>query len=470
MPTSRRRAPVALAAALLTVGLAGGLLVWAPWQPSPSRSGAPEPVPDQPSPVDPSEALLQTQLGGLASLLIGDDPLLRACADAETTLPERDRPASVAAVTADTEALRQLELAERPEIRLLPDAEMTAQVARSFRGRAEPGQVDLDTRVLTALGAIRPGTDLGSLRVDAFAEQVSGYHLGAQSLIGIRVDDPDRLSPLERAVLAHELEHALSYQHLDRPSDQPDRDESTDAQLASAALVEGSAVTTMLQYATAALTPAQQAALRGELRARADRAVLAGYSPYLLAELQFPYREGLRYTCQRWLAGGWDAVEAGYRDPPATTAAVLFPERHGEQPQQPAALADPGGRWEHAGTSSFGAAELEWLLAAPGGDASVGLDQPRQRVSAWDGGELSVWTDGDRSAVGLALVDRGGGRPLCDTVRQWYAAANPAASQDQDGTRVRFDGPRQDAVLACPGSQVRLGIAPRLPDAATIIE
>ncbi|MPZ26241.1 MAG: hypothetical protein GEV12_07245 [Micromonosporaceae bacterium] len=461
---------MSLAAAVLTVGLVGVLLVPAPWTaPTPPPASPPTGV-GQPPLTDPAEALLRERLGGLGSLLIGDDPLLQACADPGTAPPALAEPASLAAVTAHTEALRRRELVESPDIQLLPDAEMTARVARSFRGRAEPAQVDLDTRALTGLGAIQPGTDLGSLRVDAFAEQVNGYHLGEQGVIGVRAadDDPDRLRPLERVVLAHELEHALSFQHLGRPSDSRDGDESTDARLASAALVEGSATTTMLHYATAVLTPAQQAVLRGDLRLRAGQGALAGYSPYLLAELQFPYREGLRYTCRRWLAGGWDEVEAGYRDPPASTAAVLFPERHGEQPRRPATLADPGGPWEHARTSSFGAAELEWLLTAPGGEVSASLDQPRQRVSAWDGGELAVWTNGDATAVGLALVDRGGGPALCDTVRQWYAAAFPRASQEQDGTRVRFDGPRQDAVLACPGSQVRLGIAPTATVAATI--
>ena len=36
-----------------------------------------------------------------------------------------------------------------------------------------------------------------------------------------------------------------------------------------------------------------------------------------------------------FLDGGWEAVNALYQDPPPTTAAVLFPERHSEQPQQP---------------------------------------------------------------------------------------------------------------------------------------
>jgi hypothetical protein len=438
-----------LAAGLVAAAALTATLAWA-WWPDP-------------------DAALRERLGGLASLLIGDDPLLRACADPGHPVPgaEEAEADPVATVTAQTEALRELALDQPPEVRLLADAEMTAQVAEFFEDRGEAEQIDLDTRALTALGAIPPGTDLAALRVEAFAEQVSGYHLGEQQLIGIRVSEPDRLSPLERVVLAHELEHALSFQHLGRPADHRDQEESADARRASSALVEGSAAATMLQYATAALTPAEQSTMRDQLRARAEQRALSRYSPYLLAELRFPYQEGLRYTCQRWLDGGWAAVRAAYLDPPATTAAILFPDRPGD-PRKPAGLSDPGRSWEHARTSSFGAAELEWLLAAPGGNPAAGLDRVRERVSTWDGGELTVWTRGDASAVGLALVDRGGGARLCDTVRQWYAAAFPVAVEERDGARVRFDGRGQDAVLDCPGSQVRLGIAPTLAAAAAI--
>jgi hypothetical protein len=470
--TARNRRPAALVAAgAVLAGLAsGGLLVWAPWQ---WPAGGLGPVPARTAPADP-DAALREQLGGLASLLIGDDPLLRECADPGPGAPAPEPttgPDPVASVTAQTEALRGRELRQAPEVRLLADHEMTDQVAEFFAGRDDPEQLELDARTLTALGAIPPGTDLAALRIDAFAEQVSGFHLGAERLIGVRVGAPGALSPLERVVLAHELEHALSYQHLGRPADYRDGDESADAARAFSAVVEGSAAAAMLQYASAVLAPDEQVRLRAELATRAEQRALADYSPYLLAELRFPYREGLRYTCQRWLDGGWPAVEAGYRDPPVTTAAVLFPERHGEPPREPAELAGPGGTWQHAGTSSFGAAELEWLLAAPGGDPAATLDQTRQRVSAWAGGERTVWTDQGAGAVGLALVDRvaGGGPPLCETVRRWYAAAFPTAVPARAGNQVRFDGQRQDAVLACPGSQVRLGIAPTLAEAAAIV-
>jgi hypothetical protein len=456
---------VTVLAGTAAVALAAAMLLSAPWsrdRPAPPGPAAP-PVPS-PSP-ESADALLRERLGGLAGMVIGGDPQLRACADPG---PVADPTAGdpVERVIEQVEAVRGVTLDDPPEIRLLHDAEMTAQVAEAFADQLDEQQVDLDTRTLTALGAIAPGTDLAHLRKEVYARQVSGYHDAAEGLIVLRVGDPSALSPLERVVLAHEVEHALADVHFDPPVEDPD--ETEDSARARAAVVEGSAVVTMLQYATAALTPAEQAAMRDELLARAGEHELAGYSPYLRAQLQFPYVAGVRYICQRWLAGGWEAVADAYRDPPRSTAAVLFPDRHDEQPRQPAPLADPGGDWEPARTSRFGAAELEWLLAAPGGSPGAALDRTRQRVAAWDGGELAVWTGEAGTVLGLALVDSGEGPPLCDTVRQWYAAAFPMAKVGQVGTDTTFTAGRQDAALACPGDQVRLGIGPTTADARAV--
>jgi hypothetical protein len=456
---------MAALATVVTAALAAAVLLAAPWQRDPASGPAAGPA-ASPAPEREDE-LLRERLGGLGALLIGDDPTLRACAGRDPVpVPTATDP--VDRVIAQVEAVRELPLDDRPEIQLLDDAEMTARVAGAFAARAEDRRADLDARALAALGAVTAGADLGYLRGEVFARQVSGYHLGGESVIAVRNRPPVALSPLERVVLAHELEHALSLAHLGRPAEHREADETEDAARASAAVVEGSAVTIMLQYASAALTPAERAALRDELAARASEQQLLGYSPYLRAELRFPYLEGVRYICQRWLTGGWEAVADAYRDPPPSTAAVLFPERHDEQPRQPAPLSDPGEGWERARDSTFGAAELEWLLAAPGGNRLAALDRTRQRVSAWDGGELVVWTREADTVVGLALVDRGGGTPLCDTVRDWYAAAFPTAGAAPTGTGTTFTDVRQDAVLACSGDDVRLGIGPTTADAGAV--
>src|SRR5690606_39463505 len=120
-------------------------------------------------------------------------------------------------------------------------------------------RVDLERRILTALGAVAPGTNLRRLRVDVFAAQVSGYFLGSQDRIAVRTADPGTLSPLEQVVLAHEWEHALTWQNLPRPEAHP-----SDGRLAAAAVVGGSGALAARRYAQ----PAPRDAARDRVWAR----------------------------------------------------------------------------------------------------------------------------------------------------------------------------------------------------------
>lgn len=429
----------------------------------PAHPTAPPAPPDRqaPPPADAAGQVVLEQLGGLAALA-ADDPLLEECAGPET-LPAVTGDDPVTVVQRRTEQIRGLEPPGSVRVELLDDAEMTQRVAGAFGSQWSRRELDLEQRVLTALGAVPPGTDLRTLRVDVFAAQVSGYFLGSQDRIAVPTADPDTLTPLEQVVVAHEWEHALTWHNLARPEA-----DTTDGQLAVTAVVEGSAALTMRMYAHTALSDAERDQMWAELAGRAAGDELAGFSPYLRAELRFPYLEGMRYLCARWADGGWEAVNAAFTDPPRTTAEVLFPERRGQVPRRPEPLGDPGAGWREAADRDLGAAELEWLLAAPGADPDAALSDPRGRVAAWGGGWLVLWTDEPLTAVGLALVDRGGAPSLCVTVQEWYAAAFPDATVTGSGDGATFTGPAQHAALSCEDEQVRLGIAPDPATASAI--
>lgn len=415
------------------------------------------------------DTLLRERLGGLASLVLPAGSAIEQCAVPTGVVPEPPPDAGVVdGLIAVTEELREHTLSEPIDVRVLDATAMADEVEERFAGRADPERIDLDTRVLTALGAIPAGADLADLRVVAFAEQVSGLHAGGDSLILLRAEDPGALSPLERTVLVHELEHAVTFQQLARPGEHRDNGEHSDQRRASVAVVEGSATLVMLQFARSVLDPAERVALREELLERAHEDALAGYTPYLLSELRFPYTEGLQFICERWLAGGWEAVDAVYTDPPDSSVEILFPDRYGEEPEQPRRLGTLAAPWERARTTVLGAAELLWLFEAPGGDATRALADPRELVSDWGGGRLVVWTDADRSAIAVALVDRGGA--LCDSVKDWYTAAHPDAQVEVGPDRTTYLGQDQNAVIFCDEDEVRLGMAPEVDDAHTLVD
>ena len=150
--------------------------------------------------------------------------------------------------------------------------------------------------------------------------------------------------------------------------------------------------------------------------------------------------------------------------PPTTSSRrapreVLFADREGFSPVDPDDVAAPGGAWNEAsGTpsarpSSSGCSRL--LEATRAWPSRV----PSRRPSAWAGGEVALFTDGERSALGLALVDDSDTGALCAAVEEWYQAAFDTDATESGGATV-LDGGGQVGVLRCDGPDVRLGIAP----------
>jgi hypothetical protein len=400
-----------------------------------------------------------TPAGGVGDLLGG---LLGGSA------PVPDDPDDLVDLIADqVAAMRQLDWQEEVEVAFLDDAQLRARLDELLSEDEDPEADDAERRLLEALGAVPPGTDLTQLRRDLLDEQVAGFYSPDTGELVVRVPDDGRIRPLDRITVAHELEHALADQTLGLPELDGFGDDA-DAALAALAVVEGDATLLMNLWALEHVSVTDQlgAAFGGDLAAA--QASLAAVPPYLQRELLFPYTEGLELICDRYLDGGWGAVDAAYADLPTTTAEVLF-GGDANATGAPATFTAPAG-FDEVHTATFGAAPLSWLFEAPGGDEDRALDRPRERAAAWAGGRAWAWADGDATATGLALIDGGGGSaPLCASVEDWYGAAFPDARRQQAEGATVFTAPAQTAVLRCDGDDVRLATAPDLATATRIV-
>lgn len=421
-------------------------------------------------------------LGGMEDLLedSGLDELYGGNLDLTACLPDL-APGAASPIAADDvagqvdevarriESLRGLGFETLPEPVVLPSGAFEERVRGLAAEDYPPVEADVDARTLAALGAVPPGTDLRALLLELLGGQAAGFYDDDTGDVVVRADDPGSgLGPAGLVTLAHELEHAVADQALGLPELEA---VDADAGRAALALVEGDASLTMQHFSVAALELSDQLALATDPTLLGQQAQLAGYPAYLQRELVFPYTEGLGFACRLYSRGGWPEIDGQYASPPTTTAQVLWPERHaaGEQAATPAELSGPGAPWAHARTDTFGAAELLWLFSAPGDDTGAALDDARGRAAAWAGGTVDVWTDGDATAVGLALVERSGEEELCGSMEAWYTAAfDGRRAEAGRGEALAHDGQRQDAVLVCDGADVRLGIAPDLGTARTI--
>jgi hypothetical protein len=211
----------------------------------------------------------------------------------------------------------------------------------------------------------------------------------------------------------------------------------------------------------------EQLSAFGDPDMAAAQAALDDVPHVLQRELISPYLDGLDWVCDRYLEGGWAAVDEAYRSPPSTTAEVLFGEP--VDPVEPAALGRPPG-FDEVGATTFGAAPLLWLFEAPGDDLDRALDDPEARAMAWGGGTAEVWSRGDDTAAGLALFDRSGpGAPgLCASMAAFVEAAYPDLRElPAEAGRV-WRGPGEAAVLRCEVDDVVLGVGPDLVSATAI--
>lgn len=413
--------------------------------------------------------------GGLEDLLGGDVEQLARCiqragAPGSSDVPDGAATEQIEQISDAVQRLRSLSFDEEPSPEFLDDARITERLAAEVREEYDEGDAEADQRMLAALGAVPPGLDLIELQTDLLTSQVAGFYDPETGELVVRADASDEgLDPATQSTLAHELEHALADQAFDLPVDVTEDVSDSDAALAALSVVEGDATLTQQQFTLVGMTVAEQLGLNTDPGALAAQRQLADVPHYLAQSLQFPYLAGLRFTCARYLHGGWDAVDAVYDALPTTSAEIVDPQRYGSAAVDPRDPGRLGGDWQRQRTTTLGAAELMWLFEAPGGDTTQALDEPRERALAWTGGELALWVDGEATALGVALTQKADG-PLCDAVATWYERAFPDATDapTRRDERMIREGPDQTAVLTCAGPDVRLGIAPDLATARAL--
>lgn len=374
---------------------------------------------------------------------------------------------TVDGVATALEDVRGLSFQEMPQPRYLSAAQMADEVREEFFEGYPAQDAEHDQRALGLLGAIPPDMDLRTTLSQFLGEQVRGFYDPENGELVVE-GSGTQLDPVGKVTLAHELDHALTDQVLGIPLDEPPGPGEEDGALAVRALAEGDATLAMSMFASRALSYEEQVSVNfSSFPDQGSVTEIAQVPHYLARTILFPYLEGLLFVCQLQVKGGWEAVDRAYHDPPTTSAQILFPDRYqaGEDavdPRDPGGLASP---WVRADVTAVGAADLLFLFEAPGGDPGNGLADPLDLAAAWAGGEMHLWTRGQRSALGVALAQREGEPSLCRSVGRWYEAAFDARETGvAPGETLALDGDTQDAVLRCRGGEVRLGIA---PDVAT---
>ncbi len=274
-------------------------------------------------------------------------------------------------VSATVEQVRKLRFKTPVAVEVIDGAtarkEFEADIEEGARERA------LHTRdAWVHLGLVPEKTDLVAGELALAETEVLGYYQSGSKTFRLLSHVAERDA---RAVMAHELNHALEDQHYDLEAVQK-RATNEDHAVAIRAVVEGSAMVTtlaMLQRDGGIGRAKEEAARVSEERAKTVR----GAPTFLQMRLMLPYTLGFSFLLRgkpwEWLYDGvrMEDVEQAYREPPHSTREILHPEqywrgRRQKPPEVPLPDLSPilGPGWSLAITGQIGELGLTMLTGS----------------------------------------------------------------------------------------------------------
>lgn len=192
---------------------------------------------------------------------------------------------------------------------------------------------DADTKTLEAFGLIPKDFPLESFMLDVLTDQIAGlYDPKAREFYIADWIPADE----QKAVMAHELTHALEDQsfHIDpwikaaRPND--------DAELARESVSEGSAMAAMVDYtlrdqkmSVRDLPDVTLLIRSGAVDEMSKDPNLSKAPPYLRDDLLFPYLAGTSFSQQFLKAHtGWADLKILFANPPVSTQQIMHPDMY----------------------------------------------------------------------------------------------------------------------------------------------
>lgn len=248
-----------------------------------------------------------------------------------------------------------------------------------------------DAKVLSSLGLIDEGFDLRQFYLDLYSEQVAGYYDSETK--EMYVISGSNFGGTERMTYAHEFNHVLQDQYYDLENgiklNEDYCETETEYCAAASALIEGDSSLTeqywFMQYAT---RQDQQDVIK--FQNSYSSPVYNSAPEYMKEDFLFPYVNGLEFVTGLHDAGGWEAVDAAFLNPPVSTEQILHPEKYpDDQPvvvDMPdlSSVLDEG--WEELDRNVMG----EWysyLILAKGRSSQFRMDDEDSKTAAagWGG-------------------------------------------------------------------------------------
>jgi hypothetical protein len=253
--------------------------------------------------------------------------------DASDGLDDGELEAVVARSMARVEEVRGLEFDRRVPVEILTRPEFREEARDRYDNVTAEQRLHQNVK-FEALFMVGESTDAVALQRSNLAGGVLGYYDPAEDRIVVVSEDTE--SPeLDEITLAQELFHALQYQHFEMGYDRS----TLEGTNAVNGIVEGDG--NYVDYLYEQRCGEEWDCL---LPDRSPGSGGAGYEHIGLALLQLvPYSDGPPFVEDIREEGGWDAVDAVYADPPASTEQLIHPEKYGTDAPTELEVADRSG-------------------------------------------------------------------------------------------------------------------------------
>ena len=346
------------------------------------------------------------------------------------------------------QALRGLPAADIGPPELLSRDDLAAELRRIFEADYPADQRAVDNAVLRALGLLGADQDIGALTEQLYAAQVLGFYDYDRKRMVVVSDGG--LDAETRIIYAHEYTHALQDAAFNTGSAHEALIGDDDAALARTGLEEGDASLAMVLWGIANLT-------QDELLGVSQTPIpdMTGIPAWMVAQLELPYLAGAQFVGQLYAQGGWDAVDAAYSDPPASTEQLLHPDKYAaaEAPVSvsPIDLVDglttsTGEPWRATETTTLGEAMIGIWLAGMG----ASTDDANAAADGWGGDTLTLAT-GAGGDWALALHVSWDTPAAADEFEATYGRASASLPFATSETRL---GPNDTLVLQASSGEL----------------
>lgn len=295
------------------------------------------------------------------------------------------------------------------------EAARTYTMERLFSLSSEE-ELQAQARVAKLLGLLAPQVDLLELVVTFVQDQAGGFYDPVRGQIFVL---PGFSGALARAVLAHELTHALDDQRYNLQASMESRSEDADALAAFHAVMEGSAMVVQEQWSREQLSMDE---LLEVARESADQSAELFEAPaFLWRPLLCSYLQGTAFLkrapdAQRAATRKADPVDVAraFADPPRSTEQILHPEKYWDDELvdvptrvRVEPVIDSGWEFVHAdGLGELGLAELFLASDAPPAGAMLTIRFVHPATEGWDGDRFALFErEGAEYLTGWIVFD-----------------------------------------------------------------